>query len=151
MAAPLKNRFALGNNGGQPAYFETPEQMIEKASEYFEMETQGNGICKPTITGLIFHLGFESRTSWYQYKERSKEFLYTINRMQTFVESCYEKNLHGFAFAGSIFALKNINKEYWKDKIESEVNQTNHNVQASFGSALQSPSESVNDSQLDKE
>lgn len=141
MAAPEGNRFALGNNGGRPPLYETPEEMIEKAIEYFNIETQKNGICKPTISGLTFHLGFDSRRSWYNYKERSKEFLYAINRMQTFIESCYEKNLHGYSFAGSIFALKNINGEYWKDKTEQEVNQTVTNVEASFGATVQPPQE----------
>jgi hypothetical protein len=69
--------------------------------------------------------------------------------MQTFIESCYEKNLHGYAFAGSIFALKNINGAYWKDKTEQEVNTTVTNVEASFGTALPTPQQPTEDTQLD--
>lgn len=152
MGAPKGNRFALGlNTTGQPPKYSTPQEMLDKAVEYFEIETGSNGICKPTISGLTFHLGFDSRTSWYQYKERSKEFLYTINILQQFIESCYEKNLHSFAFGGSIFALKNINKEYWKDKTEQDVQTTITNVAATFGTAIQPTQESTTDTQLDKE
>lgn len=135
MAAPKGNRFALGlTNSGRPPFYETPEQMMEKAIEYFEIETNTQGVCKPTISGLIFHLGFEKRQSWYDYKEKSKEFTYTINRLQKFIESCYEKNLHGFNYAGSIFALKNLNSSEWKDETHSEINQTNKNITVNFGS-----------------
>lgn len=149
MSAPLNNRFALGNNGGRPPIYDTPEQMLLKASEYFEIETQKNGICKPTISGLTFHLGFSTRQSWYNYKDKSKEFLDSINMMQTFIESCYEKNLHGYSFAGSIFALKNINPTYWKDKIETENTNVNTNVEASFGTTLPATHQPSEDTPID--
>lgn len=145
MAAPKGNRFALGNFGGQPPKYDTPQEMLQKATEYFEIETGTNGICKPTISGLIFHLGFESRSSWYQYKQRSKEFLHTINYLQKFIESCYEKNLHGFAYAGSIFALKNLNPNEWRDEVIQH--QTTDKVNASFGTTIQPTQESGENTQ----
>lgn len=124
MAAPKGNRFALGNTGGRPRHYETPDEMVAKAIEYFEIETNSGGICKPTISGLMFHLGFCSRQSFHDYKERSKEFSYACNELLMFIESCYEKNLHGFAWAGSAFALKNINSKDWKDEVIQNQNQT---------------------------
>jgi len=149
MAAPKGNRFALGlTTSGRPPIYENPEQMMQKAIEYFDIETGANGICKPTISGLIFHLGFEKRQSWYDYKERSQEFSYTIDRLKSFIESCYEKNLHGFAYAGSVFALKNLNSKDWKDEVHSEVNQTNRNITVNFGSnTIQPAQESTPDTQ----
>jgi hypothetical protein len=44
-------------------------------------------------------------------------------RLVLFIESCYEKNLHGFAWAGSAFALKNINAAEWKDEVTQNQNQ----------------------------
>ena len=128
MAAPLGNRYALGHGWGRPPKYETPEEMLKLAFEYFDMETTKTGICKPTISGLTFHLGFESRSSFYNYKLRGKDFLYTINRLITLIESCYEKNLHGFAWAGSAFALKNINSADWKDEVTQNQNQTINKV-----------------------
>lgn len=124
MAAPKGNRFALGNNGGRPPHYESPQDMLNKAVEYFEIETNSQGICKPTISGLVYHLGFESRQSWYDQINRSEEFSYTIKRLRVFIESCYEKNLHGFAWAGAAFFLKNFNSVDWKDEVIQNQNQT---------------------------
>ena len=122
-AAPKGNRFALGHGFGRPPMYETPEQMVALATEYFEIETTTTGICKPTITGLIYHLGFASRTAWYDYKDKNEDFKHTINRLQRFIESCYEKNLHGFNWAGSAFALRNLNSMEWKDEVIQNQNQ----------------------------
>ena len=140
MAAPKGNRFALGNNGGRPPMYDTPESLLSKAVEYFDIETNTGGICKPTISGLMFHLGFASRQSFYDYRAKSKEFAYTVNTLEMFIESCYEKNLHGFAWAGSAFALRNIRGEYWKE--ETTQHQIVNNVAASFGEAIQPTPES---------
>jgi len=130
MAAPKGNRFALAHGFGRPPIYDTPEDLVKKAIEYFEIETNSTGICKPTISGLIFHLGFNSRQTFYNYKERSKDFLDTINRLIMFIESCYEKNLHGFAWAGAAFALRNINGADWKE--ETTQNQIISDIRADF-------------------
>lgn len=125
MAAPKGNRFALGlNTSGRPPIYETANDMVQKAIEYFDIETNATGICKPTISGLMFHLGFASRQSFHDQKERSEEFSYACKELLMFIESCYEKNLHGFAWAGSAFALKNINSKDWKDEVIQNQNQT---------------------------
>lgn len=128
MAAPKGNRFAAGHGWGRPPIYETPEDLLKKAFEYFDIETNSTGICKPTVSGLIFHLGFDSRQTFYNYKEKSQDFLDTLNRLVLFIESCYEKNLHGFQWAGSAFALKNINSKDWKDEVVQNQNQTVTNV-----------------------
>ena len=69
-----------------------------------------------TITGLALGLGFESRQSLYDYKERD-QFSYTIKRACLYVENGYERNLKENASAGSIFALKNMG---WSDKLETD-------------------------------
>lgn len=122
-AAPKGNRFALGNNGGRPPKFDTVEQLLNKAVEYFDIETTATGICKPTISGLVYHLGFKDRQSFRDQAKRNDEFSCAVDRLTTFIESCYEKNLHGFAWAGSCFALKNINSKDWKDEVTQNQNQ----------------------------
>lgn len=129
MAAPKGNRFALGlNTSGRPPVFETPQDLLSKAIDYFDIETNTTGICKPTISGLVFHLGFKDRQSFRDQRQRSEEFSCTIDTILTFIESCYEKNLHGFAWAGSAFALKNINSKDWKDEVTQNQNQIVTNV-----------------------
>lgn len=102
------------NLGGRPPKFDTPEDMADKAIEYFE-DCKESGE-KLTVTGLVFFLGFQNRSSMRDYK-RKTEFTPIINKMLLIVENAYEKQLHAGNVAGSIFALKNMG---WKDKSELE-------------------------------
>lgn len=114
MGAPKGNKYALGNNGGKPPKYSNANQLHEKCSEYF-LECEVNNE-KATITGLALFLGFESRQSLYDYKEK-KEYSYILKRATLAVENSYETS--GSAF--DIFALKNMG---WKDK--NEVDHTSN-------------------------
>jgi hypothetical protein len=128
MAAPIGNRFALGNeNSGRPLKYKTAQEFQQEAEKYLETTRQQNGAYKPTLTGLCFHLGFESLQSFYDYEKR-EEFSYTIRRLRLFVQSCYEQQLFGFAWAGSAFALKNLAPSDWRDEITQNQNTTVTNV-----------------------
>jgi len=109
MSAPIGNKFALGlDNSGRPPLYESPEQLFQKANEYFEYCISNKE--KITITGLALYLGFESRQSIYDYAEK-EEYSYIIKRAQLVVENSYET-------AGQtidIFALKNMG---WVDRQE---------------------------------
>jgi len=91
---------------GNPPLYNNPKDLQSKIDSYF---TEDN--VKPTISGLAYHLGFESRQSFYDYEERIK-FSYTIKRARLKIEMSYESKLHGNNVAGPIFALKNMG---WKD------------------------------------
>ena len=121
--APKGNKNALGNTGGQPPYYETPEQLATTIDEYFESTKMPNGKYQPTIEGLTYHLGFGTRKSLIDNGERSPEFLNVINRAKTFIKSCYERQLYGFAWAGSQFALRNLGKEDWQDEVTQNQHQ----------------------------
>lgn len=124
MAAPKGNRYGLGNeNAGRPLLYETPEEFKRVAEEYLETTKNTAGAYKPTLTGLVFHLGFESLQSFYDYEKR-EAFSYTVRRLRLFIQSCYEQQLYGFAWSGAAFALKNLGKEDWKDEITEHSNQT---------------------------
>lgn len=112
----IGNKFALGNEGGRPPKFETPEELQNKVNEYLEKYPLG----ERTITGLALYLGFESRQSLYDYQEK-KEFTYIIKRARLEVESSYESGLYGKNATGAIFALKNMG---WKDR--QEFDHTNN-------------------------
>lgn len=137
------------NLGGQPPFYETPEELQKKIDEYLiyvqgkrdtkwitDSDENGNPKDKQiefwvrepeplTITGIALFLGFESRQSFYDY-EKKEGFSYTIKRARTFIENSYEKNL---TFArnpqGSIFALKNLG---WADRIETDNKNRNINA-----------------------
>jgi hypothetical protein len=127
-----KGRFVAGNkfsegltNNGAPPLYENSDQMFRRAKEYFDTTRVGKtGAYKPTITGLCYHLGFQSAQSFYDYEERSPEWNYAINRLRLFVKSCYETQLYGFAWAGASFALKNIGRGEWSDEVIQQQNQT---------------------------
>lgn len=121
----------MGDLGGRPPVFETPEDIQAKITEYFEWvkgemnppeEWHDKGAYKRppenvTITGLALYLGFESRQSFYD-NEKRDGFSYVIKRARMKVENGYEnKLLDSKNPTGPIFALKNMG---WSDKQEIE-------------------------------
>ena len=115
MGAPKGNKYALGNNGGRPPKYKTPEEMQVKIDEYFNWIATTEDECI-TWTGLALYLGFCSRTALTDYGNK-KEFKYTIKKALMIVEHHYESLNQKGGGAGAIFALKNFN---WKDKQEIE-------------------------------
>lgn len=98
---------------GRPPKYETPEQMQEVVDRYFD------GLdAPPTITGLAFALGFDSRSSFLYYQEEKPEFLNTIKRAKMRVEVALESELvtRPSSVTGLIFNLKN--NFGWKDAQE---------------------------------
>lgn len=124
MAAPKGNKYALGNNGGRPRIYQSPEEFEAKVIEFFDNPPMRkivvgfNMIDVPslTITNLALHLGFSSRGTLYEYEKRD-EYSDIIKRAMLVCESSYEDNLSSGQCAGSIFALKNMG---WSDRQEIE-------------------------------
>ena len=143
MPAPKRNLYALGNNGGRPRKFETPELLEAKCLEYFEACVTDKMII--TITGLCLYLGIH-RDTLNGWRKEKNEYSDIIKRAITCVLVAYETKLDSFTFGGAIFALKNIDKENWKDKTESEVKQTITDVRANFGNPIQPPQKPTEDS-----
>jgi len=114
-AAPKGNRFALGNNGGRPRIYASPEELELKVVEYFEEASENKWDL--TITGLALYLGFCSREMLYEYQNRD-EFSFIIKKARLAIENGYESGLHTFKYGGAVFALKNMG---WKDKTEVET------------------------------
>jgi len=110
---------------GRPPKYSTSEDLQDAVDDYFV-----NGVTMrkviigkkdnkqiielpvPTITGLCYYLGFESRQSFYDYKKKPL-FTYTIKRARLFIEKEYEEQLSVGNTTGAIFALKNMG---WMDK-----------------------------------
>lgn len=112
-------------SAGRPPYYETAEEMEAKVKEYFDHPPMkpirvGNEIVEipvPTITGLVLHLGFDSRTSFYEY-EKKPEFMHTVKKARTLIERHYEEIMQSGNNAGAIFALKNFG---WRDRVETDL------------------------------
>lgn len=116
---------------GAPPFFKTPEEMEEAIEEYFKAPVMSiEYIDAPptkTISGLAYHLGFESRQSFYDYEKRA-EFSYIVKRARLRIETLYEEKISGKNPAGPIFALKNMG---WTDK--QEIDHTTQGEKMVFG------------------
>lgn len=115
---------------GRPPVFETVKELDEAIHEYFQNgvklrkivvgkppNSQVVEIPVPTITGLCYHIGFESRQSFYDYEGKA-EFSYTVKRARLFIEREYEEQLTMGNTIGAIFALKNMG---WKDQTQTDI------------------------------
>lgn len=118
------------NKVGRPPDFKTDQELQDAINDYFLCgvtvrpvivgKAPNNYVVNmevPTITGLCYYLGFESRQSFYDY-EKKEEFTYTVKRARLFIEKEYEEQLTAGNTVGSIFALKNMG---WRDKTETEL------------------------------
>ena len=112
---------------GRPPHFENAETLQKEIDNYFQEGVTVKKIIVgkppnqqvievevPTITGLSYYLGFESRQSFYDYEKRDG-FSYTIKRARLFIEKEYEEMLASGNTIGAIFALKNFG---WIDRQE---------------------------------
>lgn len=112
---------------GRPPLFKTHEELQKKIDEYFksgirkkEVLSKSGELVKvpvPTISGLCYYLGFESRQSFYDYDQKP-QFSYTIKRARLFIEVEYEAQLQVGNTTGAIFALKNMG---WIDKTQTDI------------------------------
>jgi hypothetical protein len=118
MAPPKGNKYwMLASFTGRPPMYESTDDMMAKIQEYFT-KCYKRGKFTPTISGMTFYLGFQSRASLDDYCNKSDEFAYIIHHAKRFIESCYENQLYTNASSGAVFALKNMG---WKDKTETDI------------------------------
>lgn len=104
--APAKKP-AAGRLGGKPALFESAEALLEAITAYFDSLDDGENTKPPTMAGLAYALGFESRQSMYDYENRSEPYSYVVKRARLAIERHHESRLSGTTPTGSIFWLKN--------------------------------------------
>jgi hypothetical protein len=130
MAAPFGNQYALGNTGGRPPKFETPQDLEKRIKEYFEhIDKQNEEAIQagnpldyepPTITGLLLFCGFSHLQQFFDQEKRSEEFSDVIKRAKAVVMKIHERRLGSTTPTGSIFWLKNFG---WKDT--QQIDHTN--------------------------
>ncbi len=132
-----KNIWAyLDKNSGRPRKYNTPEELLQKALEYFQWaeDTQKG---KYAEAHLRLWLGF-SRSNWRDYKQ-SPEFSHTMDIIDSILEGDNEQRLMwAGSTQGAIFKLKN--KHGWKE--EQHNNNVNQNITVDFGNSLHTSQES---------
>ena len=78
------------NRGGRPRKFKSVEELEQRIQDYFDnlptRTTKVGGVMMqvpcPTITGLALHLGFNDRSSFYNYGD-DEQFSYLIKKAKT--------------------------------------------------------------------
>ena len=98
---------------GRPRRYPTAELLQEAVDQYFiDLEAKKKN---PTITGLVYHLGFASRKEIERQKAHGDDYDEVLSRARLRVEMIYEERLMSREVVGAIFALKNLG---WSDKQE---------------------------------
>jgi hypothetical protein len=141
MSAPPNNLFALGNTGGRPPKFKTPEEMANKIAEYIEYEDSlkrpdtyskaGKGVY--TLSGCALFLGFASVQSMYDYEKVNQEFSYIIGRFKQFMTHWNEQKLYwAGTMPGAKFWLTNWGgyKDERHEKSDSTIHVAQLNVES---------------------
>lgn len=104
---------------GRPLKFSSPEELLERAYEYFD-ETLEKG--QPiTITGLAMALDTSRETLMDYEEKRGDQFSDAVKKVKLVCENYAERKLFGSNPTGAIFALKNYG---WKDKQEIDLDDS---------------------------
>jgi len=106
------------NLGGRPPIYEATEENFAKVKELCEdyFDTIENN--PPLVTGLTLHLGFESKSTLYEYAKKDG-FSNPIKKALTRIEMFHETaTAYSDKCVGNIFILKNFN---WKDTSQTDI------------------------------
>ena len=97
--------------------FSSTEQLDELITQYFDQPNPGKennegkpgGTPTPTLAGLAFFLGFNSRMEFEACEAKGK-YAAILQRARLRIESVFERKLHGHSYGGAVFALKNMER-----------------------------------------
>lgn len=129
MAAPKGNKFAMGNKGGRPGHFKTPNQLENWVNLFFSnCEKEGK---RPKLTAMYNFLGV-----WNGYfNEKGEEFVRVIKMATAKIAGFYEDALDDKQTipALGIFMLKNCG---YADRIEVNANISDTSSLADLAKAV---------------
>lgn len=102
---------------GRPRLYSDPVELEQRVEAYF-----AECVTHPTMAGLAYFLGFESRDALADYEKYEAPFSRTVKRARLRIEqNRSERLLDKDTFTpGLIFDLKN--NHGWKDKTEADLN-----------------------------
>lgn len=102
---------------GRPRLYPDADALAAKVDEYFA-QCEGH----PTMAGLAYFLGFESRDALADYEGYEPPFSRTVKRARLRIETNRSQRLldKDTFTPGLIFDLKN--NHGWKDKTEADLN-----------------------------
>lgn len=116
--------WSLGNKGGCPPKYKTPEEIADKIAEYLDWE-DNTSKGKYTLSGLALFMGFASRQSLHDYEKRDAKFSYVINRFKLFMTHYHEQRLTWVgSFQGSKLWLTNFGGYTEESVVQNKVELT---------------------------
>jgi len=99
----------------------------------------------PTLSGLAFHLGFDSLQAFESYEQNGK-YSSILKRARLKIESEYEKQLHQQPSTGAIFALKSLG---WLEKPGIKPDDIpNHNISIKIEIVESGPQPATNEQEV---
>jgi hypothetical protein len=111
--------------------FSSTNQLNELIAQYFdrtdpqrENEDKPHEIGAPTLAGLAFFLGFNSRHEFDACEAKGKYAL-ALQRARLRIEAIYEKKLHDSS-GGAVFALKSMGRNEPADNKQQAANTDNN-------------------------
>lgn len=102
---------------GRPVAYENPLEMLYDAQRYFALCEKNKVL--PEKAGLALSLGI-NRDTLLEYSKKEK-FSGVIKKMNDNIESAWVKRLGSNSPVGAIFYLKNVFKESFKDRTETDL------------------------------
>ena len=107
--------------------FQTPELMQNAADLYFEIQAEKERL--PTLSGLALALGFSSLGALARYRNYDDgDFREVIDMARLRIMDELE-NAAANGKSGAQFLLKNIDKEFWRDRTEQALDVTDQRDQ----------------------
>lgn len=113
----------------RPPKYKSVKAFQDAVDSYFESIESPEKLAKPTITGLMYHLGFASRQSFYDIiREDNHKFSYVLSRGKLRIEMIYEEALLSPYAYGAKFALEKMGWGSEKQLPDSEINPASAGV-----------------------
>lgn len=93
------------------------EKLDDDANTEADSKKAKKEVAPPTMSGLAYHLGFESIQAFEACEAKGK-YAFRLKRARLRVEAEYEKKLHFQSSTGAIFALKSSG---WRERINNNT------------------------------
>jgi len=148
MAAPKKNKFyllaKLKENNGRPRLYNTPEELLEEAYNYFDASEKNDG-GKVTMSGLRLWLGM-TPSNWRDYKQ-NQDFSHAVLYLTEILKDFYEKKLAwAGSFAGGQYWLKCQGGDEWQDVDKKQIDFSGK-IETKFGNTIHTTQDTSEDTQ----
>lgn len=102
-AVPIRER--INDIRSDNNLFESPEEFRYLVEEYVAMKAAEEK--PPTISGLVIHLGFTSRSEFNEFQSSNPQYARMVDLAKTYIEMGYEERLFSASSQGASFWLKN--------------------------------------------